>query len=175
MAHAEALGVDAELWVGDFDSASAELIARYGAVPRETHPVDKNVTDGELAIARALERGAGDFVLAGGLGGQTDHLIGHFGLALGLARKSIPAFLTSGYEEAWPLFPGRTRIDVPPGSRFSILPLADLAGLDLAGVRWPLAGADVPLGSSLTLSNVALGPVEISLKRGHGVAIAYPA
>jgi thiamine pyrophosphokinase len=175
MAHAEALGADVELWVGDFDSSSDELIARFNNVPRETHPSEKNATDGELAIARALERGARNFVLAGGLGGQTDHLIGHFGLALGLARRSIPAFLTSGDEEAWPLFPGRTLIDVPAGSRLSILPLTDLAGLDLTGVKWPLLGADVSLGSSLTLSNVALGSVEISLKRGHGVAIAYPA
>jgi thiamine pyrophosphokinase len=174
MAHAETLGVDVEMWVGDFDSASEELIARFAGIPRETHPADKDSSDGDLAVAAALERGASNFVLAGGLGGQTDHLIGHFGLALGLARRGTPAFLTSGHEEAWPVLPGRMVIDVPAGSRFSILPLSDLVGLDLEGVKWPLKRADVPLGSSLTLSNVALGPVSITLKSGHGVAIAYP-
>jgi hypothetical protein len=34
---------------------------------------------------------------------------------------------------------------------------------------------DVPLGSTLTLSNVALGPVIIKLMDGHAIAIAYPA
>jgi thiamine pyrophosphokinase len=175
MAHADALGLDVELWVGDFDSAGAELMRDFSKVSREAHPAEKNATDGELAVAAALARGASRFVLAGGLGGQSDHLIGHFGLALRLAREGRHAFLTSGHEEAWPLLPGRTLIDVPAQSRFSILPLADLAGLDLEGVKWPLGQAHVPLGSSLTLSNVALGPVSVSLASGHGVAIAYPA
>ena len=41
-------------------------------------------------------------------------------------------------------------------------------------MEWPLADRDVPVGSTLTLSNLALGPVEIALKSGHGIAIAYP-
>ena len=65
-------------------------------------------------------------------------------------------------------------VDLPPETRLSIIPFTDLHGLDLAGVKWPLTNRDVPVGSTLTLSNVALGPVEISLKSGHGIAIAYP-
>jgi len=36
MRHAQALGLQAELWVGDFDSAPAELQQAYAQVPRET-------------------------------------------------------------------------------------------------------------------------------------------
>lgn len=32
--HAAALGVEPELWLGDFDSASAELRVQYGHVPQ---------------------------------------------------------------------------------------------------------------------------------------------
>jgi thiamine pyrophosphokinase len=60
-------------------------------------------------------------------------------------------------------------------TRFSIIPFADLSGLDLENVRWPLVARDVPLGSTLTLSNIALGPVTIGLKSGYGIAVAYPA
>jgi thiamine pyrophosphokinase len=49
-----------------------------------------------------------------------------------------------------------------------------MEGLGLTGVKWPLENRDVPLGSTLTLSNEALGPVEITLSGGHGIAIAYP-
>jgi thiamine pyrophosphokinase len=174
MRHAEALGLDVELWVGDFDSASAELMARFPHVPRETYPAEKNATDGDLAIAAASARGASEFVLAGGLGGQTDHLIGHLGLALLVAREGKSVFLTSGHEEAWPVLPGRTAIDAPRGSRLSLVPMGDLAGLDLSGVKWPLERANVPVGSSLTLSNVANGPVRIGLASGYGFAIVSP-
>jgi thiamine pyrophosphokinase len=65
-------------------------------------------------------------------------------------------------------------VDLPAGTRFSIIAYGDLEGLDLSGVKWPLQDRAVPVGSTLTLSNVALGTVAIGLRSGHGVAIAYP-
>src|SRR5262245_59142188 len=87
MMHAAALGLDAELWVGDFDSTDEPLAMRYAHVSRDVHPVDKAATDGEIAIETAIERGASDFILVGGFGGQADHTFGHAGLVLGLARR----------------------------------------------------------------------------------------
>lgn len=174
MMHAAALRIIPELWVGDFDSAGSELTMQYRDVPRETFPAEKDATDGAIAVAEALRRGATEIVLLGGLGGQTDHTAGLLGQGIEIARRGIACLLTSGLEEAWPLIPGRMRVDLPPGTRLSVIPFADLRGLDLAGVKWPLLQRDVPLGSTLTLSNVAEGPVEIALAVGHGVAIAYP-
>ena len=174
MMHAAVLGVVPELWVGDFDSAGSELTMQYRDVPRETYPAEKDATDGAIAVAEALRRGATEIVLLGGLGGQTDHTAGLLGQSLELARQSIACLLTSGTEEAWPVVPGRMDVDLPPDTRLSIIPFCDLGGLDLTGVKWPLADRAVPLGSTLTLSNVALGPVAIQLRSGHGIAIAYP-
>ena len=174
MAHAELLGLDVELWVGDFDSTGKELASRYKAVERQTHSPDKNATDGELAVAEALRRGAGEIVFVGAFGGQSDHMLGHAGLALRLAKDGYQTFLTSGREEAYPVLPGNRTIDLPPGARFSIIPFTNLEGLDLENVRWPLIARDVPLGSTLTISNVALGPFTIGLRGGYGLAVAYP-
>ena len=174
MAHAAALGLDVELWVGDFDSASASLQADHAGVRRETYPADKDKTDGELAIAAAIARGANELLLVGGLGGQTDHAVGHLGQMLALAARGIAAMASSGTEEAYPLLPGRLALDLPVGSRLSIIALCELTGLDIAGVRWPLAGATVPLGSTRTQSNLATGQVVIGLKHGTGVVVAYP-
>ncbi len=174
MIHAAALELAPELWVGDFDSAGSELAVQYASVPRQVHPPEKAATDGGLAIAVALERGATELVLVGGLGGQADHTLGHFGQVLHLANAGFASFITSGDEEAYPVIPGTLKIDLPRHSRISIVPFTDLAGLDLEGVKWPLVNRDVPLGSTLTLSNVALSPVRITLRAGHAIAIAYP-
>lgn len=174
MMHAAALRIIPELWVGDFDSAGSELTVQYRDVPRETFPAEKDATDGAIAVAEAIRRGATEIVLLGGLGGQTDHTAGLLGQSIQIARQGVSCLLTSGIEEAWPLIGGRMSIDLPEGTRLSIIPFTDLIGLDLTGVKWPLSQRDVPVGSTLTLSNVALGPVEISLTSGHGVAIAYP-
>jgi len=174
MIHADKLGFKAELWVGDFDSTSEELAGRHRAVEREIHPADKAATDGEIAIEAAIARGASEFVLVGGFGGQADHTLGHAGLVLSLAMRGYRALLTSGTEEAYPLLPGEHRIDVQAGTRLSIVPFVDLAGLDLENVKWPLHQRSVALGSSLTLSNVALGTVRIGLGSGYALAITYP-
>ena len=175
MAHAEPLGLDVELWVGDFDSATPELLARYPLVERDIHPQAKDASDSELAVDAAVRRGARDIVLVGGFGGQSDHALSHALLAVKLAREGLPAMVTSGYEEAHPLIPGRHRLDLPAGSRVSVLALSDLGALSLTGVQWPLDKRHVLFGSTLTLSNVVLGPFEVGLQSGHGLIIAYPA
>ena len=74
MEHAALLGVTPEAWLGDFDSAGEALFDRYPDVPRMAFPQDKDMTDGELAIAEALKRGASAFILAGAFGGpRIDH------------------------------------------------------------------------------------------------------
>ncbi len=174
MIHAAVLGLTPELWVGDFDSAGSELKIQYRDIPRHIHPAEKAATDGGHAIAVALERGATELVLVGGFGGQTDHTVGHCGQVLHLANSGFPAFITGGDEEAYPVIPGSLKIDLPEQSRLSIAPFTDLVGLDIENVKWPLVKHHVPLGSTLTLSNVAHGSVRIGLQSGHAIAFAYP-
>jgi len=174
IAHADLLGLEVELWVGDFDSTSEEMAALYRSVPQQRFPVAKSRTDGELAAEEAIRRGATSLLLIGSFGGQSDHALGHLTLSVRLARKGIPTILTSGDEEAHPLLPGRTHIPLPASSRLSIVPFSDLSGLTLSGTQWPLENASVDFGSTLTLSNIATGLVEIELRTGYAVAIAYP-
>lgn len=173
--HAETLGLPLELWVGDFDSTPASEMPRFAHVPREAWPADKDCTDGEIAADAAIKRGATSIVFVGALGGQTDHALGHFTLALRVARQGVNVLMTSGDEEAWPLIAGSREIDLPPASRLSIIALTDLKALTLKGVRWPLDAANIALGSTRTVSNIAQGPVHIGLKAGYGIAVAYPA
>jgi thiamine pyrophosphokinase len=175
IAHAETLQLHVELWVGDFDSATPELMARHGAVEREVYPQAKDASDSELAVDAAVRRGARDIVLVGAFGGQSDHALSHVMLAVKLAREGVAAMVTSGDEEAYPLIPGRHRLDLPAGSRVSLIALSDLGALSLSGVQWPLDKRHVLFGSTLTLSNVVTGPAEVTLESGHGVIIAYPA
>lgn len=175
MVHAEGLGLQPELWVGDFDSSSERLQAQYAHIPKQRFPVAKDKTDGELAIDAALERGASKLLLLGAMGGQTDQVLSHLLLAVGLAQKGLEVMLSSGLEEGYPLLPGWRLLELPYGSKFSLLPFSPLTGLDIVGAKWPLNRTTIELGTTLTLSNVAIGKVGIELEGGYGVAIAYPA
>ena len=173
--HAAALGVRVDLWVGDFDSSAGLSLD----APREVHPVAKDQTDAELAVALARQRGATQLVFVGAFGGRFDHAAALLLGGVRLAREGLRVTLTSGDEWAWPLLPGRPlALVLPPGVTLSVLACTDLGGLTLSGVRWPLAGADIPLGSGWTVSNetgsneTAGEPVLAELRSGHALVTA---
>ncbi|WP_438751473.1 thiamine diphosphokinase [Pararhizobium sp. O133] len=175
MRHARTLGLAPELWVGDFDSTPAALVEQWPDVHREPYPPAKNETDGEIAVAAALERGAKKLILAGALGGErSDHAFMHLLYAAKLAEDGLDVLLTSGEEEAWPLLPGNRAIDLPKGSLFSILGLDTLTGLCIEGARYPLHDFHLPFGSSRTVSNVAEGTVRFTLSSGRALILARP-
>lgn len=175
MRHASTLGVTPEIWVGDFDSTPPALLEAWAGVERQPYPAAKNETDGAIAVSVAIERGARKIMLAGALGGErSDHALMHLLHAVSLAEGGLAIKLTSGEEEAWPLLPGNREIDLPKGSLFSILGLSPLSGLFIGNVRYPLNDFSLPFGSPRTISNVAEGPIRLSLASGRAILIARP-
>jgi thiamine pyrophosphokinase len=174
MRHAAALGLEPELWVGDFDSTPTALRDQWSRVPEMRFPAAKDKTDGELAIDAALKLGASEVILVGAFGGQFDHVIAHATQLIAAAERKIKIFATSGSEEAWPLLNNLSLWQIPKGTRVSIIGLTELKALSIIGVRWPLNKRDVPMGSTLTLSNESSGDVAMTLEQGRAVVLLYP-
>ena len=166
--HAKALNVEVSKWVGDFDSATPEMMEEFSEIPRERFPTDKGQTDGEIALGRALEAGAQSLLIIGAFGGTTSHATNNILMALDL---SIPVIFTSGTEEAV-LLNAPVAPDWPVGIRFSILAFDDLTSLDVSGAKWPLKNQTIRAGAGHTLSNVVTGDLSISVKTGRALAIA---
>lgn len=168
--YAEPLGLKVDVWVGDFDSSAGIFVD----APREVHPTAKDETDAELAVRIARERGATRLVFIGAFGGRFDHTAALMLSALRLTREGLHITLTSGDEWAWPLLPtSPLALDFPADVTLSVVACSDLTGLSLSGVRWPLAGADVPLGSGWTVSNeTAGGTVRADLRGGYALLTA---
>lgn len=172
--HAEALGLVPELWTGDFDSVAPEMKESFPEIPREVFPVEKDATDGEIAIEAALERGARSLLLAGAFGGpRPDHAFLHLAMALRLAERGLEVVLTSGEQEGVPLLPGTSEYDYAHGTLFSVVGFTPLSGLTLTGAKWPLDRHEVGFGSSLTLSNAVAGRLSAHLVEGRAVLIAH--
>ncbi len=175
MAHAAMLGVTPELWIGDFDSADAALFDRYAQVERKAFPAEKDMTDGELALAEAVRRGATSFIMAGAFGGpRADHAFLHLAAALSVAETGLDVLATDGRQEARAVLIGENAYDWPAGTLFSILPFTDLSGLTIRGAKWPLGDVEVAFGSSLTMSNVVAGPLTVTLRSGRALILAHP-
>lgn len=174
MRHADMLGLVPELWVGDFDSSSPALMERHADIPRRTYPTEKDLTDGEIAVAIAREQGARRLVMAGAFGGErADHAFLHVAAGIRLGEEGLDVLLTSGDQEGAPLMPGRQAFDYEDGTLFSVIGLTGLAGLTIEGARWPLADATVPFGSSLTMSNRVSGRLAVTLGSGRAMLVAH--
>jgi thiamine pyrophosphokinase len=172
--HAGALGLEPEIWVGDFDSSDADLMALMDRVPRQSFPPEKDCTDGELAVELALREGATELVLVGAFGGaRADHAFLHMTMALRLAEAGSKVLLSSGDQEGVPLLVGPHRFDYAANTLFSVLGFTDMA-VSITGARWPLHQRAVPFGSSLTLSNFVSGSLSLELHSGRALLVAHP-
>jgi thiamine pyrophosphokinase len=174
MNHARTLGITPELWVGDFDSVTDETAAEFAHIPQNRYPEEKDNTDGELAVAEALKRGATSLLLVGAFGGRADHAFLHVALAIRRAKEGLPVIITSGDQEAHPLLPGSRDFNFEDGTQFSILGFSHLSGVSVMGAKWPLDGVEVPFGTSLTLSNEVRGDLRISIGVGRALLLAHP-
>jgi thiamine pyrophosphokinase len=80
--HALALDLVPDLVIGDMDSAEKEQLKnlKENNVPLELFPHDKNETDLELAIQRAIEMNPEQILILAALGGRLDQTLGNIAL-----------------------------------------------------------------------------------------------
>ncbi|TBH17239.1 thiamine diphosphokinase [Thermus thermamylovorans] len=168
--HALALGLPLELWLGDFDSSPPWLREALPA-PKETLPREKDQTDGEALVRRALELGAEEALLLGALGGRLDHTLAHLELAFHLAERGVRVELTDGLTQAFPLLLGPHAFPLAKGRSFSLLPFPE-ATLALEGARWNLPPTPLK-ATTLTLENQALGPIRVWVEGGRAVLYLF--
>lgn len=170
--HAEALGLEPELWLGDFDSTPKILHERYAHIPQKAFPPAKDMTDGELACEEAFALGATKVILCGAFGGErTDHMLLHFTMATAQAAKGRNIFLSSGTEEAWPVLPGEQSYDLPADTLFSVINFTPLEGLTITNAKWPLDNVTLPFGSSWTVSNITYGTLHMVMRSGLAILV----
>jgi thiamine pyrophosphokinase len=169
----DAIGVTPSLLVGDLDSIDGALLDRLRAaeVRVEHHPADKDASDAELALRRAVESGADEIVVLGGLGGERlDHELANLLLLADPSLRGVRDLrLVRGGTAVRVLSAGdRLRIGGRIGDLVTLLPIGgDAEGVRTQGLRFPLDGERLTLGPSRGLSNVVVEPpASVSLERG---------
>jgi len=165
--------IRSDVVVGDFDSLPAAAVERLEAAGVELvrHPVRKDRTDGEMAAAEALRRGAGELVLVGALG-ALDHTLGHLAILRRLAARGVAARLAAPRLTVRVFAaPAETRLDAPAGTRVSIVPLQGDARVTLKGFDYPLRCGVLPQDACLGLGNAVVAAARILVHEGVVAAL----
>ena len=165
---AEQAGFSVDWYVGDGDSGGFS-----DGLPSEILPVEKDVTDLEAAVHHALERNIRTILLWGASGGRADHHLANLQLLEQIARQGGQGIFLDAINEVRYLGPGRHQIPNDPPYRYlGIIPLdAQLTGVCIRGVKYPLDGVTVNRGTTLTVSNEILPGCEAELTIGSGAAL----
>lgn len=155
---AKELGLVPDVIVGDFDSVDPSVLAFYRKTEHivwEVHQPEKDDTDTELALKRAMAMGVGEIVILGATGGRLDHMIGNIQLLYPCLQTGIRASIVDPQNRLY-LIDGETlfRRDAVWGKYISFLPLTqEVRGINLKGFKYPLTNKDIRIGTSLCISN----------------------
>ena len=173
VAEAFRLGLAVDVLVGDMDSASADDIERVvsGGGSVERHDPDKDATDLDLAIDRAVRDGASRVVVLGGDGGRLDHLFGNLTLLAAPRWDSVEIDAVFGNALVHVVRAERG-LAGEVGEVVSLFALGGPAiGVTTTGLRWPLTDATLEAGSSLGVSNV-FAETQVTVRVAGGVLVA---
>ena len=166
------LGVRPDLLVGDLDSVDASLVdlLEAGRTRVERHPIDKEASDTELAVAAAFDAGASAVVVLGAMGGaRIDHEIANLLLLADASLAGRDIRVVRGGTQVRPLHAGeRIRLAGEVGDLVTLLPVGGATGgVTAEGLRWPLVAATLEMGRSRGLSNeVIAAPASVQISNG---------
>jgi thiamine pyrophosphokinase len=138
--HALALAVQPDLIVGDMDSLEKEQFQRLqnAGVAIELYPRDKNETDLELAIQRAIELNPTQIIIIAALGGRLDQTLANITLLTDLRLSSFDVRLDDGVEE---IFICRDQVQVHgrSGDLVSLIPWQGaVSKVETMNLKWVL-------------------------------------
>ena len=163
--HANRLNITPDVWVGDFDSADGE----YSARKKVTLPTEKDDTDTLYAARLAVQLGATEVAIFGGIGTRLDHTLANLCVLAFLDGHNIGARLIDEHNTVFVLHDGDS-VAVPCeiGTYLSLIPFSGTAhGVSISGVKYPLDNATLYQSLTLGISNeITSECAEVSVNDG---------
>jgi thiamine pyrophosphokinase len=170
--HALALNIKPDLIIGDLDSAGQAALQKFrdDGVSIEFYPRDKNETDLELAINRALEVNPNQMVIIAALGGRLDQTLANIILLADSRLASFDVRLDDGVEE---IFLCRDQVQVRgrSGDILSLIPWQGaVSEVQTKNLKWMLHKETLYPDKTRGISNEMIGETA-SISIGSGLLL----
>jgi thiamine pyrophosphokinase len=162
--------------IGDLDSAdpaAVEIAAEGGAVV-DRHPVGKDETDLELALAAAVEAGATEIRVVVRGGGRLDHQLANLFALAKPDWSTAEVRADVGDHRVW-VVRGERRLEVGIGQHFALLPIGGPARVTSHGIAFPLADEVLSPFDGRGIANEATeSMVSLTVSEGVVLVISSP-
>jgi thiamine pyrophosphokinase len=165
-ANALALGEKVHILLGDFDSYTQKL---PDGVEILQVPAEKDFTDTQLAVNTAIQKGADQIIIIGGLSGRLDHTLSNLAILEDLGAHNIHAVITDGHNRVRYLNSTSTLIAKSGYKYVSVIALGKkLKGVSIEGCKYPLKNATLTRTYQYAVSNEITGNCAlISVRKGE--------
>jgi thiamine pyrophosphokinase len=157
------MDIPPHLIIGDFDSISRDLQAKYSRIQTLRFPVEKDQTDLELALREVFKPHIIKITIFGALGKRVDHTLYN----LHLLRHFPEKVLIETEDEIIFAIAKSTTIACQPGQTLSFIPLGgSVTGITTQGLKWELKEATFNK-TFMSMSNISLtNEVQVSFSSG---------
>lgn len=174
MKHCRKLNLIPHLIVGDFDSTNALDLMYYEDLNVRVHrfSTHKDETDTELALRYAIEKGATEVVIWGGIGSRLDHTLGNVHLLYSALKQGVKVTLVNDQNEVM-LINDCVVLNGKEGQLVSLIPFSEkVEGISTTGLAYGLTEDTLWVGSPIGVSNYMTNPkATIQLKNGFLLVI----
>ncbi|MBE5956853.1 MAG: thiamine diphosphokinase [Lachnospiraceae bacterium] len=159
--YAEQAGLAVDYILGDFDSLPEGILDKYrkSDVQIRTYPPEKDYTDTHLALLWAVEEGAEEITIIGGMGTRFDHSFANIGLLSMLLEKGVKGEILDPHNRIFMMdkdHSGHVRIRKQRDCEeyISLIPYTEqVTGITLNGFKYPLKNETLTIGISRGISN----------------------
>lgn len=164
--NAKKCGDRVDILVGDLDSIGSYKLDKKTELLQV--PAEKDVTDTQLAVETAIERGATELVIIGGFGGRADHMMSNLAILEDLSNRGIYAVMLDGQNRARFLRSTSTLIPRSGYKYVSLLAVDPVVkGVSVEGCKYPLKKAKLTRPFQYAVSNEIQGNCAlISVRKG---------
>jgi thiamine pyrophosphokinase len=167
--HALALGLKPNLIIGDMDSTESELLKKFQAdgIEIELYPRDKNDTDLELAIQKAIELDPIEIIIVAGFGGRMDQTLANIALLSSPYLVTRNVRLDDGVEEIF-FVTDQAQVHGRSGDVVSLIPWGNpVHGVETQYLQWPLRSETLYPDKTRGISNEMISAAaSIKIKSG---------
>jgi thiamine pyrophosphokinase len=170
--HLRTMGVVPNILIGDFDSATSYDLQYFVDLGVENYkfPAEKDMTDSELAIERAVEMGSDELLFIGAMGSRMDHSLANVFLLKKCMDIGIKACVVDENNRIY-IVNSTITIKKQEGYKLSLIPVSErVNGVTTYGLKYRLDNATMLLGTSWGVSNEFLDD-EVTVTIDEGILL----
>ena len=163
--NATLMGAHTNILIGDFDS--------LGQIPDDVDevlqvPVEKDLTDTQIAVETAIEKGADEIIIVGSTSGRFDHALSTLAILEKYWDKRIPIYIVNGQNRVRYIKNSGFIVVRSQYKYFSLIATDEkVKGVSIEGAKYPLVNKTLTRSHQFAVSNeITKNAALITVKKG---------